>query len=151
MRAGSAIRGQYHRAGDRARCRASCCEIIAFVFRWGELLAESRRLYEPLACRPANRSIDSSPFLEVVRIDTLHVVGTRGRETDLEIDHELSETPAINKDNLGFDVFDVSFGIGRKRAGCDDTPFLARLPWRAPTNFWISGRPTAPAHLLAWR
>src|SRR3989442_249605 len=26
------------------------------------------------------------------------------------------------------------------------TPFLARLPRKAPTNLWISGRPTVPSH-----
>lgn len=29
-----------------------------------------------------------------------------------------------------------------------NTPFLARLPWSAPTNLWISGRPTVPSHFL---
>src|SRR5437667_4053866 len=28
------------------------------------------------------------------------------------------------------------------------TPFFARLPWRVPTNRWISGLPTVPSHFF---
>jgi len=55
---------------------------------------------------------DSLHFLEIVRIDALHVIGACRRDADLEVDHEVSEPPAIDQGNLGSDVFNVGRSIG---------------------------------------
>ena len=57
---------------------------------------------------------DRSPFLEVIRIDALYVIGASRGDADFKVNHELSETPAIDQDNLGIDVFNVGRRIRRK-------------------------------------
>jgi hypothetical protein len=94
---------------------------------------------------------DSLCFFEVVRVYPFRVIGPGGSNPNVKIDHELRQTATIDENYLRVNSLHICQRFGRKRSGCNENSFFARLPCNAPTNFWISGRPTVPSHFLAWR
>lgn len=95
--------------------------------------------------------IPPSLIREVVSINSLQLVRCVGPDADAVVDHEFRELCAANEDHLRVDPAGV---VDRLPLENEDvvmkTPFLARLPCKAPANLWTSGRPTVLSHRLAW-
>src|SRR3989304_3792881 len=82
-----------------------------------------------LGGRGGPEAADRSSLLEVVRVDSLHVVCASGGHTHLEVDHELSEALALDQDPLRVDVLDVADG---RLSRVGSYPTISPLPEPPP-------------------
>src|SRR5262245_57170853 len=117
------------------RCRANSWKWCRRR-RCGRQSPRRRQRRAVFAAIPSVRAIaftaPASFLIEVVRVDSLHVVHPRRGHTDLEVDHKLGESPAINQYNLRLDVLDVGASVTREHARCDEDPLPCTLAVQCP-------------------
>src|SRR5262245_28343703 len=81
------------------------------------------------------------PLLKVIRIDTLHLIGPRCIDTNLEVNHQFSKTPTVDEHDLGIDVLNVGRGFGRKGTCRDEHTFPGPFPMESANEFLDLGSP----------
>ena len=72
---------------------------------------------------------------EVIHVDPLCHIGLHGCDTNIEVDHELSQSLTIDQNDLAVDRLSIIRCLLCEAGGRNEYAFFARSPCRAPTNF----------------
>jgi len=86
---------------------------------------------------------EGSVLVEEVLVDAFDHVRLLVLDANVVADHQPAQSQAVEQDDPGRNPVRVGDGLGREPAGGDEDPAIGLGPCRAPTNSWISGRPTA--------
>ena len=94
------------------------------------------------ATRSTAAALGGSVLVEEVLVDALDHVRLLVLDADVVADHQPAQGQAVEQDDPGCHPVCAGDGLGGEPAGGDEDPAVGLGPVQAPTNSWISGRPT---------